>query len=227
MAASRVELIAYFQNQMRHRGFYDGPIDGKFNPAIDEAISNYRVALSLSPKALIDEAFFKAYLGADHSKIPPPPKPATLAAAEPVATQALGLALATANKQTRFARGEPISLMLQPTRDAHVFCYLQDENAQIRRFYPNRFARDSLVPASQALAIPGSMRFQLVMNEKGANETVVCFATARDILQQLPNSVVGVDFEPLPVATLDQIRDAFLRANEGVLVQEYFHVQPR
>ena len=77
MAVSRVELIGWFQNQMRQRGFYDGPVDGQFNPAIDEAISNYRAALGMSRKALLDEALFKAYLTADHSKIPAPDKPAT------------------------------------------------------------------------------------------------------------------------------------------------------
>jgi hypothetical protein len=56
---------------------------------------------------------------------------------------------------------------------------------------------------------------------------VTCFATARDVLQQLPNSVVGVDFETLPVASLDQIRDAFQKASEGLLAQEIFHVQPK
>jgi len=245
MSATRVELIAYFQNQLRRRGFYDGPIDGQFNPAIDEAISNYRAALGLERKALLDEPFFKAYLAADHSKISPPAKPAVaavpaaapaaaapaqVAAAKPAETPApakLGLALAPANRQSRFGKGEPISLTLKPTQDAHVYCYLQDENAQIRRFYPNRFNRDSLVPSSQALAIPGSMRFQLVMNAKGAKETIVCFATARDILQQLPSNVVGVDFEALPVASLDQIGDAFKKASGGLVAQEVFHVQPK
>jgi len=229
MAASRVELIAYFQNQLRRRGFYDGPVDGQFNPAIDEAISNYRQALGMSRQAVLDEAFFKAYLAADHGKIARPAQPARVAEAKPAAAKAapLQLSLAAANQQARFARGEPINLTLRPSADAHVYCYLQDENAQIRRFYPNRFSRDSLVPAAQALAIPGSMRFQLVMNSKGAKETVTCFATARDVLQQLPNSVVGVDFETLPVASLDQIRDAFQSASEGLLAQETFHVQPK
>lgn len=76
MAASRIELIGYFQNQLRQRGFYRGPIDGEFNPAIDQAIANYRAALRLSKKALLDEPFFTAYLNADHSKIRPPATPA-------------------------------------------------------------------------------------------------------------------------------------------------------
>jgi hypothetical protein len=47
--ASRI--IAYFQNQLRRRGFYDGPVDGEFNPAIDEAVANYRAALGPVPRA--------------------------------------------------------------------------------------------------------------------------------------------------------------------------------
>src|SRR5262249_49042239 len=36
MASNPRELIGYFQYQMRRRGFYQGPVDGAFNPAIDE-----------------------------------------------------------------------------------------------------------------------------------------------------------------------------------------------
>lgn len=247
MAASRVELIGYFQNQMRRRGFYEGPIDGNFNPAIDEAIANYRAAIGMSKEALLDEQLFKAYLGADHTKMPRPAKPA-VAAVEPPAqqvatapaspaaqvatqpqagTQALRLSLSSANNQTRFARGEPISLLVQPTHDAHVYCYLQDENAKIVRFYPNRYAKDSLVSAARPLALPGQMRFQLVMNSKGAKETISCFATARDVMAQLPNNIVGTDFEPLSAGSMEQIRAAFVNVTGGALAQETFHVQAR
>ena len=52
MASTRLEVIAYFQNQLRRRGFYDGPVDGEFNAAIDEAVANYRAALGLSREEL-------------------------------------------------------------------------------------------------------------------------------------------------------------------------------
>ena len=240
MAASRVELIAYFQNQLRRRGFYQGPIDGTFNPALDEAISNYRAALGMSKQALLDEALFTAYLAADHSKIPPPARPAVFVAAaaapQPAApTQATGagaagpiaLTLSTPNNQTRFARGEAFSLLVRPTRDAHVYCYLQDETTKITRFYPNRFSRDSLVATAKPLLLPGPMRFQLMMNAKGAKETIACFATQRDVMADLPKGVVGVDFEPLPVASLEQVRSAFVNTSGGAVAQETFHVQAK
>jgi hypothetical protein len=241
MAATRIELIAYFQNQLRRRAFYDGPIDGEFNPAIDEAISNYRAELGLSRQAVLSEEFFYAFLAADHTRIKRPQQPARYVPPPPVAAAPgsppapapasaaapLKLSLTTPKQQTRFARGESINLALAPSQDAHVYCYLQDENAKVIRFFPNRFVRDSRIAAARPLALPGAMRFQLTMNQKGVPETISCFATPRDVLASLPQTLVGTDFEPLPEATLDLIRLAFDKASGGRLAQENFRVQAK
>ncbi|OUL98121.1 DUF4384 domain-containing protein [Variovorax sp. JS1663] len=250
MASTRIELIAYFQNQLRRRWFYDGPIDGEFNPAIDEAIANYRAALGLSREALLNEEFFYAFLAADHTKIKRPDQPArytppatvaaapgTPQAAAPAAPAAataaapapapLKLSVSTPKQQTRFAGGESINLSLAPSQDAHVYCYLQDEDAKVIRFFPNRFARDSRVAAAKPLALPGAMRFQLTMNTKGVPETISCFATQRDVMASLPQALVGTDFEPLPGTTLETIRAAFFKASGGSLAQENLRVQAK
>ena len=253
MAASRVELIGYFQTGLRRRGFYDGPIDGQFNPAIDEAIGNYRAALGLSKQALLDEPFFNAYLTADHTKIPRPETPATmkvrapaaaaapapaLSAAAPLAAptrpataaqaaEPMRLLLAAQNGQTSFASGEAISLTIRPNRDAYVYCYLLDEQAKVTRFFPNRFAKDPLITATQALQLPGRMRFQLAIKSRGARESITCFATPKDVMAQLLDSVVGIDFETLPVKSLEQVRAAFVAATGGALAQETLHVQAK
>ena len=233
MASTRLEVIAYFQNQLRRRGFYDGPVDGEFNAAIDEAVANYRAALGLSREAKIDEAFFIAYLAADHSKIPPPARPASLR--PPTAPQAaaaeagapLALALSAGGNQSSFKPGEPYSLLVRPTRDAYVYCYLQDETARIMRFFPNRFSRDALVPAGRPLLLPGPMRFQLTMNSKGVPETIACFATQKDVSTALPGNLVGTDFEHLVVGSIDQIRSAFARASGGDAAEETLRVQAK
>jgi len=223
MAATRVEIIAYFQNQLRRRGFYDGPIDGEFNPAIDEAVANYRAALGLSREPKIDQAFFEAFLTADHSRIERPAQPARLGARQ----APLALLLAADNNRTYFKPGESFNLIVGLTRDAHLYCYLKDETARITRFFPNRFSRDSLVPAAKPLRLPGAMRFQLSMNPKGVKETIACFATQRDVSAALPAQVVGTDFEPLAVKSIDQLRSAFANASGGALAEETFHVQAK
>jgi hypothetical protein len=234
MAATQVELIAWFQHQLRRRGFYDGPIDGVFNPATDESIIGYRKALGLSARALLDETFFYAFLAADHTKVERPPQPAryvappVTAAVPPAPTaEPLSLTIDAPNRTARFARGEAINLALTPSQDAHVYCYLRDENARVARFFPNRFERDSRVAASRPLRLPGAQRFQLVMNPLGVTETVACFATPRDVLAELPQSLVGIDFEPLAGATLESIRAAFAQASGGQVAQENFEVQAK
>jgi hypothetical protein len=71
------------------------------------------------------------------------------------------------------------------------------------------------------------MRFQLTMNPKGVPETISCFATPRDVMASLPQTLVGTDFEPLAGATLGLIRAAFEKASGGTLAQENFHVQAK
>jgi hypothetical protein len=236
MAANPVEIVGYFQNQLRRRGFYRGPIDGKFNPAIDVALGNYRQALGLSNEAVIDEVFFKAFLNADHSQVKAPPEPAVYS---PPATGALPgpakgaeandlvLALEAAPTRTRFVAGEPINLKVRVNRDAYVYCYLQDETRRITRFYPNRFAKDALLAAGRTLDLPGDMRFQIVMNRKGAPETVACFGARRDVLPDLPEAIVGNDFEPLKIASMQEILDAMNRATNGAFAQGTFRFEPR
>ena len=141
------------------------------------------------------------------------------------ANAAITLGLSTTNNRTHFKRGEPFSLLVRPSRDAHIYCYLRDETARVMRFYPNRFAKDSLVMASEPLTLPGPMRFQLLMNSKGVRETIACFATQRDVAKDLPNGVLGVDFEPLSL-TLEQIRSAFGDTNGGTVAQQSIQVQP-
>jgi hypothetical protein len=159
-----------------------------------------------------------------------PAAPVPAAAAKPAAAAApgpLALRVATANDVRRFARGEAVQLTVRPNRDAHVYCFLQDENQRISRFFPNRFQKDSRVGAVQGVSLPGQMRFEIRMNPRGVQETVSCFATERDVLPDLPAGVAGGDFDPLPVGSLEQVRTLFVNATGGVLAQEYFHVQPK
>ena len=111
-----------------------------------------------------------------------------------------------------FKPGEIIRLRIAPSQDAHVYCYLQNETRQIVRFFPNRFNPSALVRADAPLEIPGAMRFELVANSLGVPETIACFSSERDVAGNLPASVLGNDLTELPVASLDEVRQAFVRA---------------
>ena len=238
MAARPAEIIGYFQQQLRLRRVYDGPVDGVVNPQLKEAVARYREALGLSREPKLSQDLLRSYLRANHrelaAKVQPVPAAAQPQAVAPSAAavsappaQPLVLKVAAANRASRYARGEAVRLTVKPSRDAHVYCFLQDESRRISRFFPNRFHRDSRVDPVEGVELPGAMRFEIRMNPKGVPETVSCFATERDVLPRLPEGLNDGDFAPLPVASLDQLRRAFVDAAGGVLAHESFVVQPR
>lgn len=226
------------------------------NAQLKDAVARYRAALGLSREPKLSLDFFKAYLAADHHQIEtkmaqsapapvqvntvptPAPAPATQIApkAPPADTvvvvnqsapkNPLALRLETVNDARRFGRGEPVQLTIRPSRDAHVYCFLQDESKKIIRFFPNRFQSDSRVQTADGLQLPGAMRFEITVNPRG-QETISCFATERDVLAQLPAGVSANDFDPLPVASLDQVRSAFLKVANGALAHESLQIQPK
>jgi hypothetical protein len=224
MAARPAEIIGYFQQQLRTRRVYNGPIDGAVNEPFKDAVARYRAALGLSREPQLSLDFFKAYLGADHRELEARVPPA--ATTFPVNPGPLALHIAALNDARRFARGEAIQLTIRPSRDAHVYCYLQDEHRKISRFFPNRFQRDSRVEPT-GVQLPGAMRFEIVLNPHGVQETVACFATERDVLPQLPAGVNAGDFDPLQVASLDQLRNAFAKVSGGALAQDSFQIRPK
>ncbi len=231
MAARPAEIVTYFQQQLRGRGVYDGPIDGAVNPSLKEAVARYREALGLTREPKLSVDFFKAYLGADHhglvAKVPVPAETFAVAAPAAAPVAPLALRIAAGSEARRFARGEAVQLTIRPSRDAHVYCYLQDENRKITRFFPNRFQRDSRVQPATGLQLPGAMRFEIVMNPRGVPETVSCFATERDVLTQLPAGVNAGDFAPLPVASLDQVHSAFVKVAGATLARDSFQIRPK
>ena len=163
---------------------------------------------------------------------PPPARPpeagapATALAVAPRPAP-LDLRIATAHGSAGLARGQPVRLDVRPSRDAHVYCFLQDEHRRITRFFPNRFQRDSRVSARAGVQLPGAMRFEITLNLQGVTETVACFGTEQDVLAALPGELSGADFAALPVATLDQLRQAFLAVTDGTLAQESLALRAR
>lgn len=231
MATRPSQLIGWFQQQLRLQRLWDGPLDGEVSPALKDAIGRYRARLNLSrePKLTLD--FFQAALSAEPAAAPPAPPapvtpPAPAATAFAVAPRPLELRIAgpTANG---FGRGEAVRLSVRPSRDAHVYCFLQDEQRRITRFFPNRFQADSRIGAATGLQLPGAMRFEITMNPQGLTETVTCFGTERDVLAALPGELAGADFAALPLDSLDQLRQAFVAVTDGTLAQDSFQIRAR
>jgi Domain of unknown function (DUF4384) len=148
--------------------------------------------------------------------------PISPARADTATPQPLTIAVGAATR--RFKPGERITLRVTPSRDAHVYCYLQDEARRVVRFYPNRFNTSALVHADAPLEIPGRMGFELVANSRKVTETIACFASERDLAGELPPAVYGRDLAALPVASLDDVSSAFARDTDEGVAQARFRI---
>lgn len=210
------EFVAYWQQQMRVRGLYDGEVNGEPDEMLTKAVTAYREALGMQKSAKLDLEFFTAYLNANHYEVAPKakelfardqsgPKPALPSATD---TSPVRISIASLKGGNQFRRGEEIGLAITPTRDAYVYCYMQDENRAIQRFFPNRFNRDALV-SQRGVRVPGQMKFKINANSKGLQEQIACYAANRDVFADLPPNVGAGDFENLQVKSLDEVRVAF------------------
>lgn len=115
--------------------------------------------------------------------------------------------------KTAYRRGERIDLVVQPSADAHVYCFLRDDHRKIMRIFPNRYIKNSLIRTGQPLLVPGNMKFEFIASDNGNREEVMCFATHQDVMAMLPASIQSSDFQPIAgVDDLAELRAAFQRA---------------
>ena len=117
--------------------------------------------------------------------------------------------------------GESMTLQVQPTRDAFVYCYYQDSEGTVVRIFPNRFQPDALLHVGTATAIPpaGQRAFEIRFDQAGGHEQVACLAADREVGLALPAALKRQDLEPLPLHGLDEVAAQF-RALPGARVDE-------
>lgn len=213
-------LVGYWQNQMRIRSVYVGEVNGVPDDALRDAVMAYRQALGMEKNAKLDLDFFKTYLSANHYEVAPKAQALLVTLQNSVAkniSQAqndfrpIRLSINSGNNGGKFRRGEDITLDVRPDRDAFVYCFMQDENKKIMRFFPNRFVRDPFV-STKGMKMPRKDEFRIQANTIGAREEVACYAANRDVFSDLPKKITSGDFEPLGVANMEEIENEFRRA---------------
>jgi Domain of unknown function (DUF4384) len=223
-----VEITRFFQEQLRFRKFYDGPMDGKTNAAYSAALTAYRQALGAGTEGEPDFAVWQAFL---LRAIPaPPPQPFVADKAAGGQGVAAGAAATSAAKEiklslqvskTRYRKGDPVELTLSASQPAYVYCYVQSPTTgKIQRIFPNRFAREPRVEANQPLVLPGQ-GFKVAAGGDGVKQQVVgCLATEREVYNDLPPPLRWGDFEDIKLGTFEEIRDAFLQVAKAPVALE-------
>ena len=224
------EVIRFFQEQLRNRKFYDGPVDGKANAAYTAALTAYGQAIGVTGTGEPDFHVWQAFL---LRAIPTPPKRPFFA--EKTADDKAGSAGTAAQEsapkpvklsvqvsKTQYRKGEPIELTLSTSQTAYVYCFVQSPSTgKIQRIFPNRFLRDPRVEATTPLALPGAQGFKVAAGGEGVKQQGVgCLATEREIYNELPPQLRWGDFEDIKLGTFDEIRAAFSQVAKAPVALE-------
>jgi curli biogenesis system outer membrane secretion channel CsgG len=215
------ELARFFQEQLRNRKFYDGPADGKPNAAYSEALAAHRKAQGLKDTGEPDLATLRAFLLRPIPAAPAKPFIAQKApdAADAAPAEAAGkeIKLTVRLAKTKYRKDEPIEMTVTTAQPGYVYCYVQSpSNGKIQRIFPNRFARDPHVEANTPIVLPGAQGFKVNAGAEGVKQQAVgCFATEREVYNELPPALRWGDFEDIRLGTFDDIRFAFSQVSKG------------
>jgi hypothetical protein len=99
---------------------------------------------------------------------------------------------------------EQLTLSVQVSQDAYLYCYYHDGKQRISRVYPHRFHENAYVRAQQVVNIPDGQHFDLVLDTPHVDEAVLCVASLEDIEVWLPHPM-RTELEPLPFQTLEDV----------------------
>src|SRR2546423_1132826 len=125
--------------------------------------------------------------------------------------------IGTSRWKARYRKGEPIEMSVTTAQPGYVYCFLQTPSTgKIQRIFPNRFMRDPHVEANTPIVLPGAQGFKVTAGGDGARQQGVgCFATEREVYNDLPPTLRWGDFEDIRLGTFDDIRNAFAQVANG------------
>lgn len=221
-------LIKYSKTLMQVQGQYSGPLDNDPDRAFLKALNVYKTkqglpagtdvglqTFSLLLSKAPTQALAKSSLHAKAPRTTDTPPAAVPGEATPQVQQPKlepRVFVQAINAKHSYAPGEEVLLKVTSDFDGYLYCYLQDGEKNIARFYPNRFAPDNEFFGETGVQFPGDMPFTINANEHGKTEGVFCYLTEEDVYRRLPAPLRQADFKPLPVRSTTELTAAFAKA---------------
>ena len=106
--------------------------------------------------------------------------------------------------------GENVEFRVRANRDAYLYCFYNQVDGKVIRILPNRFAPSVRVLANFPHHFPDErMHFDLTLSSPLGKEAIACFATDRDVMNDLPTDVQSIDLVPLAGYSLADLNKIF------------------
>jgi len=231
------EITPYVRKQMITRGYYPTN-EARESFALKTAVLRFQKSAGVTPTGTLDYSLFRLLLGEPQQRY----KPTSLAKIDksneqkskvrsitntPEKSSRPNLELKRNNASTPLSPGARLDLKIVSDKPAYVFCYLQDANGNIQRFFPNRFESNNLVTSTSAIELPGNMPFDITVSDTGLLEQIACYATQNNVFNKLPTQLQLGDFENLQLNALDSLSEAYNTASDGKYAKAEFTIQAK
>ncbi len=210
---------------------YNGPMDGRMNDALKEAILEYqaqnnlvadgRINFDLYASLLDDVQNALAYVpstppakaAAPAPAAPMPAPSAPAAAPAPASAFRINLASDKGDRPT-YRIGDFLNMSLSLAGDGAVYCYYEDATRTVARIFPNQFFGNPVLRAGSTVRLP-SGGFKIRFDQAG-RERVACIGSDREVI--VPANLRGAkDLTPLPVRSLDEVVNLYRQGNPAAV----------
>lgn len=207
---SEIEQIEFAQRSLQGLSLYGGPIDGRINSALSDAVGQYQSSNNLVATGRVDRQLISSLLGRD-IKLAGSGKPVAGSGAdfEAVVKERLFISMTDTLEFPTYKVDMPLQMRVRLNADAYLYCFYQDGAGAIARIFPNRFQPDALVEGGKVVKIPDDEAgFRLVFEQAGSKENVKCFASRTEIGVGFPEALKQGDLTPLDYTSLAELEAA-------------------
>lgn len=114
--------------------------------------------------------------------------------------------------------GDPLTLRVRTAVDAYISCYYQQNDGDIYKLFPNRYAKNYRLTSEDTLLIPSADQYKIVADSADKRSRFMCLMSGEDIQMRLPLAYRANRFQRVPVANFDSLYELFRSTTDQNLV---------
>jgi peptidoglycan hydrolase-like protein with peptidoglycan-binding domain len=236
------DLNRLFQSGLHQAGYYNGPIDGRENDDLRDAVVRFQMDKGLPTLGFINfEAYEKLiaeyvrvdsagkfvradWLKAMHANARPDGRlkqfldsKSALTPNEPKAkANPIDISVVATPRSRIVSVGDALNMSITLSRGGHLRCFMQDANNVVQQIFPNRYQPQALTPARRPVKLPhlsAEGNGYALPFEVPGKERVLCFASETDLAASVPLIQRVQPLQPIAqVTSLDQLETAISQA---------------
>lgn len=198
--------------------------------AMNQILSSQKIdykatSIATIPSSILADAWMKMPISDNMAKhiadlkrmqeSPEPPQQAAKPSETVTAQQALQLTVDTPRNEYKIHDNLTITLNL--SENAHVYCFWEQGNKTTVKILPNRFQPKSLLKAGKNFIPNSNMKFSIELEYPKTTESIACFASRADLTEKLPQEIGSTNLEIIEGYSLDKVRKIMMAADSNVV----------